>query len=686
MTYGNGNYVTYSYDKYGNVVAQDSYNDEDETTASYRAYADNTGTIIRAQDLINNLEYNTTYDSIGRLISSTVTDMSTNKFKSAYEYKFDENNNVKRFVSSTPNGSNATSYTYIKDNLPKYAYFTGGRKLTNNYDNLGRLIDTTIDTSTNIHTDYTYLDSNVSGYTTNFVETETNGDFSYKYEYDANGNITKLYRKDSNNNYVLSEEYTYNALGELTQVDYLDLNKRYKYSYDSGGNISKEKEYTLSNGTETLQSTNDYDYEDLNWHDKLTSYKGTTITYDSIGNPLSYRNGMSFTWENGRQLHTYTKNGQTATYSYDANGTRLKKDVNGVIHTYLYNGSQLLQETKGTKILDYSYDSNGQIYAVRYRVNANDEGTYYYYAHNTRGDIVGLYNADGTLHAKYTYDVWGNKLAVTNASGVAITSQTDIANLQPFRYRGYYYDYESGFYYLQSRYYDPVTHRFINADGLVSTGTGVLGFNMFAYCENNPVNCIDTNGSMTVKQAQERLASGKPCGYSILDITKMMKMGAKPNDTFFYDYSKTYGSGGVRYREESSIYKSYSTSNNVSVRFSQNGCSVIAEKIFNIESALSISYDDKMVNETTGRRFDSTLFFVGQNESSYLIGWDYSKEYDDYNGGSISGTLEIDRNWYNNTRDTVLVSGVVIASVSAITYMVTQIVGMISSTAVIAAA
>ena len=285
MTYGNGDYVTYSYDKYGNVAARDNYktvNNNSQNTASYRAYADNTGAVTRAQDLTNELEYNSTYDSIGRLISSTVTDMSTNKFKSAYEYKFDQNNNVKRFVSLTPYGSNATSYTYIKDNLPKYAYFTGGRMLINNYDNLGRLIDTTIDTSTNIHTDYTYLDSNVSGYTTNFVETETNGDFSYKYEYDANGNITKLYRKDSNNNYVLSEEYTYNALGELTRVDYLDLNKRYKYSYDSGGNISKEKVYTLSNGTETLQSTNDYDYEDLNWHDKLTSYKDVAITYDSI--------------------------------------------------------------------------------------------------------------------------------------------------------------------------------------------------------------------------------------------------------------------------------------------------------------------------------------------------------------------------------------------------------------------
>ena len=209
MTYGNGDYVNYSYDKYGNVNER-----LQNGTTVYRAYADNTGAVTRAQDLTNELEYNSTYDSIGRLISSTVTDMSTNKFKSAYEYKFDENNNVKRFVTLTPYGSNATSYTYIKDNLPKYAYFTGGRKLTNSYDNLGRLIDTTIDTSTNIHTDYTYLDSNVSGYTTNFIETETNGDFSYKYEYDANGNITKVSHYE-NGGYVDKEVYTYDALNEL---------------------------------------------------------------------------------------------------------------------------------------------------------------------------------------------------------------------------------------------------------------------------------------------------------------------------------------------------------------------------------------------------------------------------------------------------------------------------------------
>ena len=103
-------------------------------------------------------------------------------------------------------------------------------------------------------------------------------------------------------------------------------------------------------------------------------------------------------------------------------------------------------------------------------------------------------NADGSIYCTYSYDAWGNILSVKNANGVVITSAGDIANLQSLKYRGYVYDYETGLYYLQSRYYDPVTHRFINADGLVSTGTGILGYNMFAYCENNPVILIDYSG------------------------------------------------------------------------------------------------------------------------------------------------------------------------------------------------
>lgn len=197
-----------------------------------------------------------------------------------------------------------------------------------------------------------------------------------------------------------------------------------------------------------------------------------------------------------------------------------------------------MQETIGDKVLDYSYTSGGQIVSVRYKANTNTEDKYYYYALNSRGDVVGLYDENGALYAKYTYDVWGNPISVKNASGANLPSD-DIANIQSLRYRGYYYDSDTGFYYLQSRYYDPVTHRFINADSLLSTGTGVLGYNMFSYCNNNPIMYIDKTGNDTViVEKAKRLNSGLDCDYDITDIT-LMQLEASMNQTrnLFYNYT-----------------------------------------------------------------------------------------------------------------------------------------------------
>ncbi len=147
-----------------------------------------------------------------------------------------------------------------------------------------------------------------------------------------------------------------------------------------------------------------------------------------------------------------------------------------------------------TRILDYSYDSAGNPVRVAYRTSLSATPIYYYYAVNSRGDVVGIYTASGSLLVVYEYDAWGNILSVKNANGVNIANPNSIANIQSLRYRGYCYDSDTGLYYLQSRYYDPVTHRFINADGSISTGTCVLGHNMFTYCDNNPVNRLDSNG------------------------------------------------------------------------------------------------------------------------------------------------------------------------------------------------
>jgi len=117
----------------------------------------------------------------------------------------------------------------------------------------------------------------------------------------------------------------------------------------------------------------------------------------------------------------------------------------------------------------------------------------YNFLFNAQGDVIGLVDNMGNFQASYTYDAWGKVLSVKDKNGNEITDPNHIANINPIRYRGYYYDTETGFYYLQSRYYDPTVGRFINADGQLNTDS-LLGYNMFAYCENNPINMVDYTG------------------------------------------------------------------------------------------------------------------------------------------------------------------------------------------------
>ena len=156
------------------------------------------------------------------------------------------------------------------------------------------------------------------------------------------------------------------------------------------------------------------------------------------------------------------------------------------IHQYIYAGGKLLRETISdgttTKTLDFNYDNVGMPYSLIYN-NGSSTKTYYYIA-NLQGDVMYLVDANGVQVAAYDYDPYGK----------VITSTGNLAEINPLRYRGYYYDTETGFYYLQSRYYDPEICRFINADSYASTGQSYLGYNMFAYCANNPIAYTDLEG------------------------------------------------------------------------------------------------------------------------------------------------------------------------------------------------
>ncbi len=183
-------------------------------------------------------------------------------------------------------------------------------------------------------------------------------------------------------------------------------------------------------------------------------------------------------------------------------------------HKYVTQNSKVVRETIGSgstaKVLDFIYDESGRPFALKYSTNGGSSSfTTYYYVLNLQGDVVKLVEilADDTgiwsygEIANYEYDAWGSILSVTDERGNAITDFTHLAHLNPLRYRGYYYDVETQFYYLQSRYYDPITRRFINADSIASTGQGFTGTNMFAYCGNNPVRRTNSIGTWWIADA-----------------------------------------------------------------------------------------------------------------------------------------------------------------------------------------
>ena len=244
-----------------------------------------------------------------------------------------------------------------------------------------------------------------------------------------------------------------------------------------------------------------YLYKSSGWRDQLVSYNGEIFTYDEIGNPTTCR-GETFVW-NGRQLVQLGD----CKYTYNANGIRTSKIVNGIKTKFFLNGNKILAQNDGNKIY-YHYGVDG---IAGFTLKLSDTIIYdYIYKKNIQGDIIGIYDSNNVLICKYIYDAWGNHKTLilsNNGEYVDISSTSDytninnnyifIATLNPFRYRSYYFDTETGLYYLNSRYYDPELGRFINADSLDNIDTDNLnGFNLYMYCADNPVNMIDENGNM----------------------------------------------------------------------------------------------------------------------------------------------------------------------------------------------
>jgi RHS repeat-associated protein len=440
----------------------------------FRYGYDASGNLGYLEDLVNSASYRYVYDLADRLVKISGSDGSS------LTNGFDVNNNVSG-ITETGNGTTfTTSYEYDNDNRPEKVTLGSGAYGLTSYGELGRINTSVISTGSATWTvGYSYH-AGVDGSTTARVASITNNGSAVSYTYDQNGNIETI------TDGTKFTKYYYNELNEVIREDNGYLNKSITYTYDAGGNILNKKEYAYATGTlGTVLSTIVYTYGDTNWKDKLTAYNGKSITYDAIGNPLSY-DGWTYTWENGRQLKSLSNASTSLSFKYNSDGIRTEKNVNGVTTRYTVFGDKVSFETTGSDKIHYSYDASGNLFSM------NLNGTEYYYLRNAQGDITGLIDNAGNLVVSYTYDTCGKLIATTGS----LASTLGVKN--PYRYRGYRYDTETGLYYLQSRYYNPDWGRFVNADGYMGNTGEFLTHNVYAYCANNPVMYEDPSGKVFI--------------------------------------------------------------------------------------------------------------------------------------------------------------------------------------------
>ncbi len=511
VIYANGTTIEYTYDHLERVKEIKYTTGEAVTVYSYEY--DSNGNLCKSVDGKNGTTTIYKYDASGRLVKMIEYDTEEMKNNFGVSYDYDEESRLQALFYYDDYLHNSTSY----DKLSNYYNFVY------NSDNSLKRVEVNIENSEEYRINYTYDDfsryankviefgnidntttysylslSNVtsaliSQYTTTVTdETGALSSQTFKYTYDeANQNITEI--KDANGN--LLYRYTYDSLDRLVREDNSVMNRTYLYTYDNNGNILAEEVYPYITGiigSNVKIYTNLYNYNNSSWKDQLTSYCGSTITYDSMGNPLRYYNSMEFVWDSVNNLVSVDAWGEVYTYNYNDSGIRTSKTINGVTHTYHLDGTRILSEEYGNVLLLYIYDETGSIIGMAYRESsyASSVFDYYLFTKNLQGDILSIYDTNGNCVASYTYNAWGECTVTNNTS-------SRIGSLNPFRYRGYYYDTETGFYYLNARYYDPQIKRFINADSIDIIGVtpdALTDKNLYAYCDNNPVMRGDDGG------------------------------------------------------------------------------------------------------------------------------------------------------------------------------------------------
>ena len=532
ITYGNGDTVNYEYDNYGRVIAV-SY--DGGNTDKFRYGYDSLGNVTY---IIDNDTNKTTF------FNEDSTEIYLGD--SLYYYAgYDDDGNIIEYegglfayttkeLESTRNPITGctTTNTQIGDENSQLNMLKTTDRFSRTQQKAVQLRDLTNTATTDfasVVTDYiynTYGENNdfaggqvdtIKSYVTYGENMEDNiiKDYVLSYEYDENGNITHEYSGTQKTAENLRYRYTYDEANQLTRVDDNIQSKTYVYQYDKGGNRVSEKiyNYTLSDSLGSVQQEIVSEYDNIVWDDLLTSYNGKEITYDNAGNPLTY-DGQTYVWDGKQLKEVVAQDGSKTVFNYDANGLRTRKiqyNAEGGIDyliDYVWSDGKIVSQLLTLVATSTSADGTTSSFAIGpipskviYDDNGISQGftcgeACFGFVRNLQSDVIALVDYDGNIVMEYSYDPWGN-IEYHLADDVTEEEAMVYTALCPLTYRGYSYDFTTGLYYLQSRYYNPEWGRFLNCDDtaiLLSTQGETHNANLFAYCNNNPVNRVDYEG------------------------------------------------------------------------------------------------------------------------------------------------------------------------------------------------
>lgn len=465
VIYPNNDEISMEYDTFDRIIQRKDANN------TYNYIYDNLGRVKKIIIVSNKIENTSNYDIIYYDYNSEnlLISLQHNRIVNGIEHwiysicnKYCDNQLVETNYMLYGHTNLNINKTLTENGYVKQIQFDSNDKIDFDYDQLGRIAKKSINNI--INTDYTYK---TNGHrTSNLIGEIRNNYDNLSYEYDSLNNI-----KHIKVNGLLKYMYMYDDYNQLIEEKNCMDKIKTTYKYDILGNLILKKIYSITSNN--LIEMIKMEYDDNN---KLIKFNNNSIQYDEVGNIVKSGNN-EYTWTNGNELCRAIVDGNDIYFNYSENGARISKT--GV--DYYLDGNKIIFENRNGQIIEYFYDHNDDIIGFKY-LEAK-----YYFTKNAQNDIMKIVDSQNLVVAEYEYDPWG-VVKVFNYNAL------NIGTVNPFRYKGYYYDNETQLYYLNNRYYDPKLCRFISQDRRISLEDDIFSNNLYIYCNNNPIMEVDPIG------------------------------------------------------------------------------------------------------------------------------------------------------------------------------------------------